>query len=189
METLSQECAKGFFMRMGYNNGVADAELARKLRPDRTLTDMILAGPQLHMLRGMVKVEPMQIEIDEDGHFFMQHRWLNSYEVEICLAEKGLLREPVCWNLTGYACGYAPAALGKEIIFKEIECRGCGDPHWRTEGRLAEQWPDHEQLKKCFINDQLSYNPKLPICAAQILTRNCWPPRWAHRLFFRKSSS
>lgn len=156
METLGQERAKGFFLRMGYKLGVADAELAQKLRPNETPTDMFLAGPQLHMLRGMVKVEPISIEIDPDtGHFFMEHIWVDSYEVEICQTEKGLLNEPVCWNLIGYACGYSSALLEQEIIFRELECRGCGDKVCRSMGKPAHEWDDAEEFKKYFMSDSI----------------------------------
>lgn len=156
METLGQERAKGFFMRMGHKLGVADAELARKLRPDASPTDMFMAGPQLHMLRGMVKVEQVTLEIDQDaGRFFMENVWIDSYEVEICLAEKGLLSEPVCWNLIGYACGYSSAALGMDILFKEVECRGCGDTQCRIIGKTAQEWPDHTEYKKYFVSDPI----------------------------------
>ncbi len=156
METLGQERAKGFFMRMGHKSGVTDAELARKLRPDASPTDMFLAGPQLHMLRGMVKVEPQIIEIDlESGQFYMEHIWIDSYEVEICQTEIGLLNEPVCWNLIGYACGYSSAVLGMDIIFKEAECRGHGDTRCFAVGKLAHEWTDHAEYKKYFVNDPI----------------------------------
>ncbi len=156
METLGQERAKGFFMRMGHKNGVTDAELARKLRPDSSPTDMFLAGPQLHMLRGMVKVELEVVEIDmEGGHFYMENSWHDSYEVEICQSERGLLNEPVCWNLIGYACGYSSAALNMDILFKEIECRGCGDKRCFIVGKPAKEWPDHKEYKKYFENDSI----------------------------------
>ncbi len=155
-ETLGQERAKGFFMRMGHKNGVEDAGLARRLRPDAPPTDMFLAGPQLHMLRGMVKVEPQVVDIDLDNsHFYMEHIWIDSYEVEICQAESGLLSEPVCWNLIGYACGYSSAALNMDILFKEVECRGCGDKRCFAVGKPAKEWPDHEEYKKYFENDSI----------------------------------
>ena len=156
METLGQERAKGFFMRMGYKLGVADAELARKLRPLASKTDMFLAGPQLHMLRGMAKVEPVEVRIGEDDdEFYMEHYWVDSYEVDICQSEKGLLNEPVCWNLIGYACGYSSAVLGQEILFKEVECRVCGDQQCRAIGKPASEWHDAEEYKKYFVNDPI----------------------------------
>ena len=143
-------------MRLGYQNGLKDGEMARHLRPDASVVDMFLAGPQLHMLRGMVQVKPLQIEIDpETGHFFMEHLWLNSFEVEICLSEFGILEDPVCWILIGYACGYSSSALEQEIIFKEVECRGCGDEHCRAIGKPAHEWEDHETFKRYFVADPL----------------------------------
>lgn len=154
--TLGLERSKGFFMRLGYQNGVKDAELARKLRPDASPVDMFLAGPQLHMLRGMVKVDPLTIEIDlESRHFYMEHIWTDSYEVDICLSEFGIMDESVCWSLIGYACGYSSGVLGQEIIFKEIECRGCGDSRCLSIGKPAAEWEDHEEFKKYFSSDPI----------------------------------
>lgn len=156
LQSLGLERSKGFFMRLGYQNGLKDGEMARHLRPNASVVDMFLAGPQLHMLRGMVQVKPLQIEIDpETGHFFMEHIWLNSFEVEICLSEFGVLDSPVCWILIGYACGYSSSALEQEIIFKEVECRGCGDEHCRAIGKPAHEWEDHETFKRYFVADPL----------------------------------
>jgi len=156
LHSLGLERSKGFFMRLGYQNGLKDGEMARHLRPEAVIIDMFLAGPQLHMLRGMVQVAPLKIEIDPDtGHFFMEHIWHNSFEVEICLAEFGLLKDPACWILIGYACGYSSSALEQEIIFKEVECRGCGDERCRAIGRPAHEWEDHEEFKKYFVADPL----------------------------------
>lgn len=156
LQTLGLERSKGFFMRLGYQNGLKDGEMARHLRPDASIVDMFLAGPQLHMLRGMVQVEPLKVEIDpETGHFFMEHIWLNSFEVDICRSEFGMLEEPVCWILIGYACGYSSAALEQEIIFKEIKCRGCGDDQCRAIGKPAHEWEDHEEFKRYFVSDPL----------------------------------
>lgn len=56
VEMLGVERAKGLFLRLGYQSGLKDAELARKLRPDADAVEMFLTGPQLHSLKGMVKV-------------------------------------------------------------------------------------------------------------------------------------
>lgn len=156
LHSLGLERTKGFFMRLGYQNGLKDGEMARHLRPNANAVDSFLAGPQLHMLRGMVQVEPLQLEIDpEKGHFYMDLYWLNSFEVDICLSEFGVIDDPACWILIGYACGYSSSALQKEIIFKEVECRGCGDEHCRAIGKPAHEWEDHEEFKKYFVADPL----------------------------------
>jgi len=80
IQTLGMERSKAFFMRLGYTNGISDAELARKLRPDSSDIDMFMAGPQLHMLRGMVKSEPIKIELDrETGSFYAEMLWHDSW--------------------------------------------------------------------------------------------------------------
>ncbi len=90
LQILGMERSKAFFMRLGYTNGISDAELARKLRPDGSDMDMFMAGPQLHMLRGMVKAEPIKVELDrKTGHFYAEMLWHDSWEVEICLSDLG----------------------------------------------------------------------------------------------------
>lgn len=105
VNTIGIERAKGFFLRLGYQSGLRDAELARKLRPHCSELDIFLAGPQLHSLKGMVKVIPIEIDIDQDtGGFYGELDWFDSFEVEICQTELGQMDEPACWSLLGYAC-------------------------------------------------------------------------------------
>ena len=64
VDLLGIERAKGFFLRLGYQSGLKDAELARKLRPDSSELDIFLAGPQLHMLKGMLRSRPIEVDLD-----------------------------------------------------------------------------------------------------------------------------
>ena len=70
VNSIGLERAKGFFLRLGYQSGLRDAELARKLRPDAHDFDTFWAGPQLHSLKGMVKVVPIEIVIDQETRSF-----------------------------------------------------------------------------------------------------------------------
>lgn len=154
VNTLGIERAKGFFMRMGYQSGLKDAELARKLRPHNNELDIFLVGPQLHSLKGMVKVKPIQIDLDhQKGHFYGELEWVDSFEVEICQTELGLMHEPACWSLLGYACAYSSSFMRREIIFREVSCRGCGDERCLIVGKPAEEWDDAEQFKSYFRED------------------------------------
>ncbi|MNZ42214.1 Transcriptional regulatory protein ZraR [compost metagenome] len=154
VDLLGVERAKGFFLRLGYQSGLKDAELARKLRPDSSELDIFLAGPQLHMLKGMLRSRPIEVDIDvEKGRFYAEIDWLDSFEVEICQTELGLMDQPVCWTLLGYACSYTSAFMGREIIFKEISCRGRGDDKCRVIGKTAEEWEDTAEFKAYFKND------------------------------------
>ncbi|MBT5701978.1 MAG: sigma 54-interacting transcriptional regulator [Gammaproteobacteria bacterium] len=141
--SIGVERSRNLFMRSGFRNGEIDAELARKQRPKASLTDLFLAGPQLHMLRGMAKVVPTKLEIDPaEKQFLMEFTWVDSYEVDISLAEMGVLDLPVCWNLLGYACGFSAAIMGFDILFREVSCRGKGDSECRIIGKPLAEWED-----------------------------------------------
>ena len=53
------------------------------------------------------------------------------------------IKTPINHNLTrillGYACAYSSAFMGREIIFKEVSCRGCGGDKCRIIGKPAEE--------------------------------------------------
>jgi len=156
VNSLGIERAKGFFMRLGYQSGIKDAELARKLRPEARDMDIFLAGPQLHSLKGMVKVVPIEIELDQEtGEFFGRLEWIDSFEVEICQTELGPMTAPACWSLVGYACAFTSAFMGREIIFRETSCRGCGDEKCIIEGRPAEEWEDAKEFSEYFREDPI----------------------------------
>lgn len=153
---IGVERAKGFFLRLGYQSGLKDAELARKLRPDSSELDIFLAGPQLHSLKGLVKVRPLEVDIDiQAGRFHVEIEWIDSFEVEICQTELGLMDEPACWTLLGYACSYSSSFMGREVIFQEVSCRGRGDDKCRIIGKTAEEWGDTTAFKAYFQSDPI----------------------------------
>ncbi|MDL0431852.1 sigma 54-interacting transcriptional regulator [Marinobacter sp. TBZ242] len=156
VNTIGIERAKGFFLRLGYQSGLKDAELARKLRPHCSELDIFLAGPQLHSLKGMVKAVPIEIDIDQDsGGFYGELEWIDSFEVDICQTELGQMDEPACWSLLGYACAYTSSFMGREIIFREVSCRGCGDDKCMIVGKPAEEWEDAAEFTKYFKADAI----------------------------------
>lgn len=156
IEMIGEERAKGFFLRLGYQSGLKDAELARKLRPNGSDIEMFLTGPQLHSLKGMVNVRPLKMDIDlERGHFYADIEWLDSFEVENHQSEHLPSHQPVCWMLLGYAISYTSFFVGRQIIFKEISCRGCGDLHCRIIGKPAEQWDDADAFMRYFQSDPI----------------------------------
>ncbi|MFJ3524786.1 sigma 54-interacting transcriptional regulator [Pseudomonas sp. NPDC090203] len=156
IEMLGIERAKGFFLRLGYQSGLKDAELARKLRPHGSDVEMFFTGPQLHSLKGMVNVLPQEIDIDLDnGHFYADIEWQDSFEVENCASEHLHSEQPVCWMLLGYAISYSSFFLGRQILYKEVSCRGCGDEKCRIIGKPAEQWDDADTFMRYFQSDPI----------------------------------
>lgn len=156
VNTLGIDRAKGFFLRFGFQSGLKDAELARKLRPNASEYDMFLAGPQLHSLKGLVKVRPIEVDIEtEGGRFYVEAEWIDSFEVEICQTGPDQVHGPACWTLVGYACAYSSAFMGREIIFREVSCRSCGGDTCRVIGKPAEEWEDAETFRQYFKSDPI----------------------------------
>ncbi|OXR35055.1 sigma-54-dependent Fis family transcriptional regulator [Pseudomonas umsongensis] len=156
IEMIGAERAKGFFLRLGYQSGLKDAQLARKLRPNASDIDMFLIGPQLHSLKGMVKVRPLKMDIDiEAGTFYADIEWIDSFEVENHQSEQLHSDQPICWMLLGYAISYSSFFIGRQIIYKEVSCRGCGDTMCRIIGKPAEEWEDADTFMRYFQSDSI----------------------------------
>ncbi len=157
IDSLGLERAKGLLMRMGYIAGQKDAETAKKLRPGASVFEGFSVGPQSHMVTGQVKVTPIMLEFDEDGNGFHGiFEWNNSFEAEVFLAEYGASVDPVCWSQIGYASGYTTHFTGKQVLFKEIGCEGCGEAKCIIEGRAAEKWPDAEEMLALYEPDRIA---------------------------------
>lgn len=153
---IGEERAKGFFLRLGYQSGLKDAELARKLRPNGSDMDMFLIGPQLHSLKGMVNVRPVKKDIDsEAGIFYADIEWIDSFEVENHQSEQLHSDQPICWMLLGYAISYSSFFIGRQIIYKEVSCRGCGDKMCRIIGKPAEEWEDADTFMRYSQSDSI----------------------------------
>ena len=149
--TVGLERAKGFFMRLGYSLGQKDAELVRRLAGNISPKELFRTGFQLHSLKGSVRVEEKNLEIDlENNHFFAQLKMHDSYEAEMFVSELGLIDGPCCWALIGHASSFASELLGQEIFFKEKQCRGCDDSSCLFEGRPAKEWDDYASYREYF---------------------------------------
>jgi two-component system, NtrC family, response regulator HydG len=143
VDSLGVETARGLLTRMFYSSGVSDAELARRLRAGRSAQDGFSVGPQLHMLEGIVRVEPVRVEIDPArGHFYGEFLWLDSAEAFGHVSAFGVGSYPVCWMQIGYAAGFTTAFVGRPIHYREVECIGAGAAHCRIVGRPVEEWGD-----------------------------------------------
>ena len=155
-DTIGQDRCKAFFLRLGYQLGILDGELARSSGAEMSIKDRFNLGPELHALRGMVLPELQRLVVSEKGDdFICEVVWFNSYEVEICANEMGPMDDPGCWNLTGYASGYSSAVLQREIFFQELECHSCGDDRCFAVGKPALEWDNYEQLKRYYESDPL----------------------------------
>ena len=153
--------------RMGYASGLHDAGFASKTRGSRSLAEMFLVGPQLHMLEGAARVTPLHLKMDEaTGLFEGEFRWDDSWEAHAHRLAYGVVDEPACWILLGYASGYTSAFMGKLILFKEIKCGACGDDHCHIVGKPIDEWPDGAAYRQYFEDDSLLH--KLDVLSQQV---------------------
>lgn len=156
IESVGQEQARRILTRMGFASGMRDAELARKTRGTADPADAFVVGPQLHMLEGCARVEPVRLEFDAPGiAFYGEFLWHHSWEAEAHVQAFGEVEHPVCWMMIGYASGYTSAFMGRFILFRETECAATGADHCRIVGKPAEEWPDADQLRPYFEADHI----------------------------------
>lgn len=155
--SLGETLTQGVFFRYGYYAGVEDAEISKKLRPNHSWKEVFLSGPQLHTIRGMVKVVPETLNIDIDkGEFHATFNWYNSVEVSYHKKYHGLSDSPVCYSLLGYASGYCSYFFGRLIAFKETQCAAMGHDHCHIEGKPLEQWGEDTDLARFFQTERLN---------------------------------
>lgn len=156
IDSVGQEQARRILTRMGFASGMRDAELARKTRGTADPADAFVVGPQLHMLEGCARVEPVRLEFDTPGVAFdAEFLWHHSWEAEAHVQAFGEVEHPVCWMMIGYASGYTSAFMGRFILFRETECAATGADHCRIVGKPAEEWPDADQLRPYFEADHI----------------------------------
>jgi len=151
LDTLGLERGKGLLIRIGYAQGMRDAEMVKRERKEELETspnDAFLLGPQLHMLEGVTRVDPVRLEIDRDtGHFYGEFLWQDSWEGEAPYNEELSREEGGCWVQLGYASGYSSTFMERLVIYKETECQRRLDALCRIVGKPAEEWDDPDYLK------------------------------------------
>ncbi len=154
--SVGKEQARRLLTRMGYACGLHDAGFAAKTRGSKTLEDMFLVGAQLHMLEGAARVTPVVLKMDAAaGRFEGEFRWDDSWEAHAHRLKYGIVDEPACWTLLGYASGYTSAFMGRHILFKETMCSACGHDHCHIVGRPIDEWPDGNAHRQYFEDDSL----------------------------------
>ncbi|MEH6501728.1 MAG: hypothetical protein V7751_20280 [Pseudoalteromonas distincta] len=51
-----------------------------------------------------------------DGRFNVEAEWIDSFEVDICRTELGLMNEPVCWTVLGWALGVNSITSSRKMV-------------------------------------------------------------------------
>jgi predicted hydrocarbon binding protein len=144
VSTLGMERAKGFLMRYGWACGYSAGEAIAKMFPWESKRELLLSGPALHTLEGIVTVEVDKLEFDDEKIIFCGY-WRNSYEAEEHIRHFGHGDSPVCWTLVGYASGYVRKVYGREVLVKELLCRGKRDDYCYFMIKPVDEWDEHER--------------------------------------------
>lgn len=143
IETLGTDQARRLFTRFGFFWGQADAAALKRVFGWDNMLEWLRAGPRLHAIEGVARVEIRSIDVDERaGSYHAEVVWRGSSEAEEHLMEVGRSELPICWKLVGYASGFATFCLRKSVYFIERECRARGDGVCYAEGRDIDSWGD-----------------------------------------------
>lgn len=173
IDALGMERARATVTRMGYHSGTRDATLARQVRPSGSSVDAFWVGPQLHGIEGVVRVELLRMEFElESGHYYGEFIWHDSIEDDFDTGVNVTFDGPACWMQIGYASGYTSAFMGRDIVFREVECRTMGFEHCRVVGQPAEAWRDaREDLYYLGLVSDRSSSQSLKRRAGKVVTR------------------
>jgi two-component system, NtrC family, response regulator HydG len=143
IDAFGIEAARGLFTRMGYQAGTFDAQMARKVRSGNNLKDMFVVGPQMHCLEGIGLSEVVRLEFDvEKGKHYGEFLWTHQVEDEEHARHFAIGTEPACWMQVGYASGFSTEFMGRQILYREVECLAMGQPACRIVGMPPEEWGD-----------------------------------------------
>ncbi len=165
IDSLGQERAHGLISRIGYQAGAHDAEVTKKVRAGSDSYSHFLGGPQLVSLEGLVRCEPIALDIDVSaGRYFGAFHLVDCAEAEVHVKTYGIATEGVCWMLTGYACGYTSTFMGRPILWREFECRATGHEKCRVVGQPVEDWDDaaRDDLRFLQIGELLNWSGNDP---------------------------
>lgn len=140
-EMVGPDQSRRIFTRFGYYWGQADAAAMKRIFTWDDPIEWLKAGPRLHTLQGVVRVQVKSIEVDPAGpRARIELVWRDSGEAEEHLDVLGVSQGSVCWMLEGYMSGYASFCLNRDVYFIEDKCRGKGDPVCTAVGMDVASW-------------------------------------------------
>ena len=177
IQLVGVELARNLLTRVGYQSGMNDAEIARKIRGSANPQDAFVVGPQLHMLEGSVKVIPVRMAFNQAaGQFDGEFLWEGSWEADAHVRDFGHTDEPMCWMQIGYASGYTSAFMGQFILFKEVECAAAGRSHCRIVGKPLAEWEDADDYRHFFAQDSIQTQLQALQHQVDVLRRSAQQP-------------
>lgn len=143
IQSFGIDAARQFLWQNGYSQGYRDYLSIKQLFGKESAD---YAGTRLYAIVGLGRVEVL-VDVTDNGNarFRMETIVRNSVEAEEHLAMFGKGADSACWQTLGYASGYESARIGREVYFKELMCKGRGDPYCRFLAQDAAGWGDEVQ--------------------------------------------
>ncbi|MAU41977.1 MAG: sigma-54-dependent Fis family transcriptional regulator [Kordiimonas sp.] len=160
VQALGYARARALLSRIGYEIGASEVDIALKIRKDKDLFEAYSAGPQIHALKGSVRVEPIVFDVDRDkGHFYVEYNWHNSAECQAHVKHLGIGATPGGWQQVGYASGFTSAFMGCPVIYRETECVAMGHDKCFLVGKTAKDWENPDEELQWFRSEAYSIRP------------------------------
>jgi transcriptional regulator with GAF, ATPase, and Fis domain/predicted hydrocarbon binding protein len=181
IESLGMDVTRRLFTRMGYQAGTYDAEMARKVRSKTSLKDMFVVGPQMHCLEGIGLSEPVRLEFDvEKGTHYGEFLWTHQVEDEEHARHFPIGTEPSCWMQVGYASGFSTKFMGRQILYREVECQSMGQAACRIVGKPVDAWGDEaiqdlQHLMPAALRSDALTATRAPVLASSHMTESTQP--------------
>ncbi|MFL0362015.1 XylR N-terminal domain-containing protein [Pseudobacillus sp. 179-B 2D1 NHS] len=155
INALGIQRAKRFLLRYGYHCGAHEARILKEAIQWQDALEWLIAGSKMHQLTGRAFSYPDTFRVDmKKGTFDVSGYWNDSYEAKQHLAYFSEHIEPVCYYLVGYASGYTSECMEKQIIFKEVKCKGKGDDHCSYVGKTVEEWGKEIEEDLLYYQDE-----------------------------------
>lgn len=149
IQSFGIDTARQALWQIGYSQGYHDYLSVKQLFGKQAAD---YAGTQIYAIIGLGRVEVL-VDVKDNGteSFRMETLVRNSVEAEEHLAMFGKGEDSACWQTLGYASGYETARIGREVFFKELMCKGRGDPYCRFLAQDAIGWgPETEMFHSLY---------------------------------------
>ena len=148
IDNFGLTAARAVLTQFGFAHGWRMAMAMKKEFKWASNDDWRLAGPRIHTLGGLFRVQPgAEDPLTKKGAML-----LASYEAEQHLLHFGRSDSPVCWTICGLMSGYISHATGKEIYVLEDRCLGQGHAACHFLGRTSEEWGEEHAEKLAFFD-------------------------------------
>ncbi|MFC1706952.1 sigma 54-interacting transcriptional regulator [Planctomycetota bacterium] len=138
VENFGLTAARAVLTQFGFAHGWRMAEAMRAEFNWASDEDWRRAGPRLHCLEGLFRVEPGS----EDPLTTKGAVLLASYEAEQHLLHFGSSDSATCWTICGLMSGYVSHIADNEVYVLEDRCMGKGHAACNLLGRTRKEWGD-----------------------------------------------